>query len=106
MKEQLERMFPGAVVKEGGLWAVVQQGAVTLEVIKPGSVIRYYSVRVFHGPNTRQIAHVTGSGLDACLPHLRDEVRRVSAMAPTKTARARAARVLRVLDGAKIGEGN
>lgn len=104
MKEQLERMFPGAVVKAGSLWLAVQQGAVTIEIIKPGSVFKYFSVKAFHGPSSRQLAHVTGSGLDACLAHLRDELRRRSESAPTKTARTRAARVLRVLDAAKVGE--
>lgn len=103
MKEQLERMFPGAVVTEGRSFLFVRNGDVALNVIKPNDGYKKFSAAA--GVNDKDVAvRCFADSLPGLISDLRESVRRESVMAPTKTARARAARVLRVLDAAKVGE--
>lgn len=100
MKEQLERMFPWASIGVIGLIGQVRTNGVEVMVLRhPGD----YTSRanVGHFSVARGCA---GRTVAESLAKLREDCRRESVMAPTKTARARAARVLRVLDAAKLGE--
>ena len=105
MKEQLERMFPGAVVTEGDSFVSVRCGDVAMNFVKPKGNRGRFSGAV--GADDKDVAiGLFADSLHVLLSCLRESVKNETVMAPTKTARARAARVLRVLDAAKLDEVN
>lgn len=86
---------------ESRMFAFVKRGQVQIDVLKPASTSGRISVDAVVNNKECNLLRSFGDTLDAALAKLRESVERESAMAPTKTARARAARVLRVLDAAK-----
>lgn len=102
MKEQLERMFPAAVVTMGApTWGSVIDGPVTISVRRP--VTWRCTARAEYGHfRVGDIARAVSP--EAAIKALRDIVEKASVAPGSKAARDRAARVLRVLDAAKVGE--
>ena len=107
MKEQLERMFPGAVVTlhgstPGSEAVTVQLGAVDIAAFRKSK----HDGVMTHAHCNGYLVSMRNYAptLERSLMKLRSSVEHATATAPTKTARARAARVLRVLDAAKVGE--
>ena len=107
MKEQLERMFPGAVVTlhgstPGSEAVTVQLGAVDIAAFRKSK----YDPVTTHAHCNGYLVSMQNYAptLERSLMELRSSVEYATTAAKTKTARARAARVLRVLDAAKAGE--
>lgn len=102
MKEQLERMFPGAVVTTGAqAWGNVIDGPVTIRVRKPAAW-RFTAQAEYGHFGVGVMAYAVSP--EAAIKALRDIVEKASVAPGSKAARDRAARVLRVLDAAKVGE--
>lgn len=102
MKEQLERMFPGAVVTvAGGTWTA-KAGRITVKIIEHAWGDGCTTNATFDDIMVTTAAH--GSDIASSVALFRSHVAYAADKGPTKTARARAARVLRVLDAAKVGE--